>query len=305
MSRLTASLLVLLAAVIWGIAFYFQKSAMDDVGPLQFLGFRGLLASVALAPFAVWEGRRVLAQRGGASSLHAPTFNAVLPVAALGGAMFFAAAAVQQVGIVSATVTNTGFLTALYVVVTPFLLWLLAREKPGARVWLAAFIACLGIWALGGGTLGSFSAGDRLVALSSIGWSLFMVITSKAGRHGRPVLYTCLSFVVVAVLAWSASAIWETHSLAAMRAAWLPILYVGILSSAFTFALTAIAVRHIPATHVAILLSTETLVAAAAGHVMRDERLSALGWAGASLVLAAVLLIQLKPKRQQMAGQQE
>ena len=78
----------------------------------------------------------------------------IRPFALLGGVVFFTAAALQQVGIVTATVTNTSFLTALYVVVTPFLLWLLRHERPGPRVWLASGLAFIGIWALGGGAIG-------------------------------------------------------------------------------------------------------------------------------------------------------
>ncbi len=286
MSRIAASLLVLLAAAIWGIAYYFQKSAMDHIGPLQFLASRGALAAIVLLPLALREGR---GKPGSAA--------AVTPLALRGGVLFFAAAAIQQIGMVTATVTNTGFLTALYVVVTPFLLWLLASEKPGLRVWLAAILACLGIWGLGGGTLQGFSHGDVLVAVSSLGWSLFMVNTSLAAKHARPVLYTCISFASVAVLAGAATFVLESHDWQATRAALPAILYVGILSSALTFSLTAIAMRHIPASHVSILLSMETLVAAAAGHIMLGENLSALGWAGAALVIVAVLLIQWQPQQ--------
>ncbi len=117
----TADALVLLAALIWGVAFYFQKSAMDHVGPLTFLGLRAIIAAAALLPFALME------RRSGKS---------VMPVAMFGGCIFFVAASIQQIGIVEATVTNTGFLTALYVVFTPFIVWALRRKAPGAAIWI-------------------------------------------------------------------------------------------------------------------------------------------------------------------------
>ena len=284
MSRLQASSLVLLAALIWGFAFYLQKVAMDNLGPSTFLGFRGLLAALALAPFALWERKK-----GGPE-------GSLLRYAIPGGVLFFLAGLVQQMGIATATVTNTGFLTALYVVITPFLLWAIAGEKPGLKVWAAVAIAFTGIWALGGGSLSGFSQGDMLVALSSVGWSLFMVNVSMAGKLARPVQITCLTFAVVAVLGWTSALFFDTITWPNIQAAAIPILYVGILSSAVTFVLMAIAVRHIPAAHATILLSTETLFAAAAGHVMLGERLTIIGWLGAALVMAAVLLIQWKSK---------
>jgi drug/metabolite transporter (DMT)-like permease len=99
------------------------------------------------------------------------------------------------------------------------------------------------------------------------------------------------------VLGWAWAFAFENVSLTTLSAAAYPVLFVGILSSALTFVLMAVAVRHIPATHATILLSTETLFAAAAGHTLLAERLTTIGWLGAALVLAAVLMIQVKPKQ--------
>ncbi len=158
MTRARADLLVLFAALIWGVAFYFQKAAMDHIGPFLFLGLRSAIACVALAPLA-WRERPA----GRADA------RPVWHYAALGGLAFFTGGALQQVGMVTATVTNTSFLTALYVVLTPFLLWLLRHERPGARVWIAAVVAFIGIWYLGGGGIGAFStrrcADRRLLAV--------------------------------------------------------------------------------------------------------------------------------------------
>jgi drug/metabolite transporter (DMT)-like permease len=282
MSRLQASLLVLIAAMIWGFAFYLQKIAMDHLGPSTFLGARGVLAALALAPFAVWERGR----GGPEGSL----WRYALP----GGVVFFLAGLLQQIGMTTATVTNTGFLTALYVVVAPFMLWAFAGEKLKVKVWVAAALAFIGIWALGGGSLGGLSTGDMFVASSSIGWSLFMVNVSMAGTLARPVQITCLTFVVVAVLGWASALMFDSITWPQIEAALFPILFVGVLSSALTFVMMAIAVRHIPASHATILLSTETLFATAAGHIMLGERLTVLGWMGAALVMGAVVLIQWK-----------
>jgi drug/metabolite transporter (DMT)-like permease len=102
MSRLDADIALLLAAAVWGVAFLFQKSAMDHVGPLAFIAARGAVAAAALAPLAWREHRRSAARAG-------PAFWAV---ASWGGMAFFIAAWLQQAGIRTATVTNTSFLTA-------------------------------------------------------------------------------------------------------------------------------------------------------------------------------------------------
>ena len=288
MTRTKADLLVLFAALIWGVAFYYQKSAMSHIGPFLFLGLRSILAAAALLPFALREWQA-----------SPPSSPPIRPFALLGGVVFFTAAALQQVGIVTATVTNTSFLTALYVVVTPFLLWLLRHERPGPRIWLASCLAFIGIWALGGGAIGAFSQGDMLIAVSSIAWSLYMVVTSASGKLAKPMQYTFIHFLVVAALALSCAGYFEKIEGAAITAAAVPLLYIGLLSSAFTFALMAHVVRHIPASRASILLSTEVLFGAASGFIMLDERLSPIGWAGAALMFCAILMIQSASRRTQ------
>jgi drug/metabolite transporter (DMT)-like permease len=294
LTRTKADLLVLFAALIWGVAFYFQKSAMSHIGPFLFLGLRSLLAAVALIPFALREWKT-----------SPPSSPSIRPFALLGGAVFFTAGALQQVGIVTATVTNTSFLTALYVVVTPFLLWLLRHEKPGPRIWLASCLAFIGIWALGGGAIEAFSTGDMLIAASSVAWSLYMVVTSASGKLAKPMQYTFIHFLVIAALALSCAGYFEEIDGAAITAAAVPLLYVGILSSAFTFALMANIVRHIPASRASILLSTEVLFGAAAGFIMLGERLSPMGWAGAALMFCAILMIQTAGRRIQEKPQDD
>jgi drug/metabolite transporter (DMT)-like permease len=274
-----ADALVLLAALIWGVAFYFQKTAMLHLGPLLFLGLRAVIAAAVLAPFALRE------TRGTAS---------VIPIALLGGALFFVAASIQQIGIVEATVTNTGFLTALYVVVTPFLVWGYRRKSPGSVIWVGAALAFVGTWALSGGSFASFSRGDWLIALSSLFWSAFIVTTGVSGKHGQPLTYVSVQFAVVALLALPSAFAFETVSFAAVWRGIVPVLYVGILSSALTFALLAVSLRHVPPARGAILLSLETVFAALAGAILLGERLPPIGWLGAALMFAAILVVQLR-----------
>jgi len=286
MPRQAANLLVLFAAFLWGLSFYFQKEAMSHVGPLLFTGLRGAIAALALLPF-VWREYR--ASTGAATGIVRYGF--------LGGLIFVMAGGLHQAGMITATLTNTAFLTALYVVVTPFLLWLIRGEQPGVIVWGAAGVAFIGIWLLGGGTLGAFSTGDMLIAASSLFWSLFMVVTSAAGKHGKPLQYTFVQFVMVALVSLPLAAGFEQISGNAIIAAAPSLLFVGAIASALTYALMANVVRYIEASRAAILLSTEVLFAAALGYVLLGERLGALNRLGAAVLFAAVLMIQLaKPK---------
>lgn len=224
MTRATAHLMLLGTAVIWGLAFYYQKSAMAHVGPLLFLGLRSLVAVVALAPLAWREGHE--------HPLNGTAWSGLWRVALGAGALFFIAAALQQVGLVTATVTNAGFLTGLYVVITPLLIWMVRGEVPGRVVTGAVLLAFIGTWLLGGGTIGGFSYGDLLITACALFWAIHILVTAAAARFARPILFTCLQFAVVAAISFAWAAMSEPISLSGIAGAWAEILFVGVLSSA-------------------------------------------------------------------------
>lgn len=282
-TRLNADIALLFAAAVWGLAFVFQKSAMDHIGPLAFIAARGAVAALALAPLALREHRR---QK---TSLNRGFWT----IAVSGGAAFFVAAWLQQAGIRTATVTNTGFLTALYVVITPFIAWGWSGKVPSPIVWPAVALSAFGTWLLGGGTLAAFSQGDQLVALSALFWATHVVVTGRASVYGRPIAFTAVQFAVVSSLAAVGCMLLETTTLEGLRGAAVDIAYVGLLSSALTFTILTVALQHTPPSETAVIVSTETVFAALAAYVLLGERMAALGWAGAALILAATLLLQL------------
>lgn len=290
MKRLTADSLLVLAAALWGLGFYFQKAAMSDIGPFLFIAARTSVAALALAPLALLEARR-RARNG--SSIDA---SGLVKLGLLGGVCFVLGAYLQQAGLVTATVTNAGFLTSLYVVITPFIVWLTAGRAPSSAVWTAVALAFAGTWALGGGTLTGFSHGDMLIAICAIFWATQIFVTGLSSRFGAPMTYTCVQFAAVAAIATTAALLFEPISLDALAEASGPILYVGVLSSAVTFTLMAIAMKHTPTSEAAVLMSTETLFAAAAGALLLGERLPPIGWFGAALLFAASLLVQVSPR---------
>ena len=286
MTRLQANLMLLTIAAIWGLAFVYQKTAMDHIGPFTFLATRAAIAAIILAPIAYfWEfsGR---ADR--------PLAGFWL-IAGAGGLSFFIGGILQQIGLVTATVTNTGFLTGLYVVITPLLMWLVLSRPPKALIWVAVALAFTGTWLLGGGTVGGFSIGDWLVVASSFFWATHMLVIEHSGRHTRPIGFTAVQFVVVAIISGSIALGYEQTTLATLIEAAPEIAYVGVLSSALTFTLLAVAMRYTPAAEATIIVSTETVFAAIAGVILLGEYLLWIGWVGAALMFSATLIVQLAP----------
>jgi len=286
MTRLQADFVLLFAAALWGVAFYFQKDAMAHIGPWTFIAGRSLLAVLALAPLAYFEHRKT-----GAQGLPAGLGR----ISVLCGLAFLAAAFLQQEGLKTASVTNTGFLTSLYVVLTPLVAWIWSRVVPPRIAWPAIALSFAGAWLLGGGTVGGLGSGELLVMGSALFWATHCVITGRASFYQRPLTYTVLQFAVVAAVATGVALAFEGPTLAGLKDAAVPILFVGLVSTALTYTIFTIAIRHTTPPEAAVILSAECLFAAAAGAVMLGERLSPVSWAGAGLMIAAVLLVQLGP----------
>ncbi len=285
MHRTYANLLLLLIAAIWGLAFVYQKTAMEHIGPYLFLAARSILAAIILAPLALRENR----------SLGTRPRAEFWIISAAGGMVFFVAGILQQIGLVTATVTNTGFLTGLYVIITPLMVWLLFQQAPRFYVCPAVILAFAGTWLLGGGTLSNFSFGDWLVAISAIFWSAHILVIERSGHHARPIGFSAIQFAVVSILSLLCTIAFETISFQALAAAAVEIAYVGILSSALTFTLFAVALRYTPAIEATILVSMETVFAALCAVILLSEWLSPIGWTGAAMMFLASLIVQVGP----------
>jgi drug/metabolite transporter (DMT)-like permease len=289
MSRLQANLLLTLVALIWGSAFVAQSQGMANVGPLLFTGVRFLVGSAVVLPLALLEGRRLRAEGRPLSRLDG------WHIVGLGGLMTLGAV-MQQVGIQFTTVTNAGFLTAIYVPLVPVLAWLLLRQVAHWSVWPAALGCLVGAFLLSGAHELNVGLGDLWVAGSAIPWAVHVLMVGRwADRMGAPFIVASGQFAVCGLLALAAGFVTEPVRWAGLQAAAGPIVYTGVLSVGVAFTAQVVAQRYAHAADAAIILSSETLFAAAFGALLLGERLSTTGLVGCGLMLAGVLLVQLMP----------
>ncbi|WP_102958888.1 DMT family transporter [Mangrovicella endophytica] len=287
MTRSAANLLLLLAGAIWGMGFVTQSAAMASVGPWTFVAARFLIAAATVAPFAWLEGRKPAA-----TPMPAGAWRGFV----LTGLVLFAGAILQQVGLLTTSVTNSGFLTGLYVVFTPLLALVLMRHRAHWVVWPAALAALIGIALLGGGTLAALTVGDGLTVVCALFWSLQILLVGKyAQSSGRPLLLNTVQFATTAVIALIGAVLLEPISLEALGAVWKEIAYAGIFSSGLAFSLQTIGQRWTSAPQAAIFLSSEALFAALFGALVLGERMQALGFLGCALIFAAILAVELVP----------
>ncbi|WP_309083174.1 DMT family transporter [Chelativorans sp.] len=286
MTRFQANSLLLIAGAMWGMGFVAQSTAMEAIGPFLFIGLRFAIAGLSVLPFALREGARA------ATPLAAADWRAF----GLVGIVLFLGMAAQQVGLLTTTVTNSGFLTGLYVVMVPFLSVLLFRQWPHIIVWPATLCALAGIWLLSGGDAVALRIGDWLTILCALCWAFQVIFIARAAaRTGRPITLAVAQFAVTGLLGLMIALAVEPINLSAIRAALPEILYAGIFSGGIAFTLQVIGQRYTTAPQAAIFLSTEAVFAALFGAMFLGERLPPAGLVGCALILSAILLVEIVP----------
>ncbi len=293
MSRYTANALLLLAGAIWGFTFVAQQTAMEYVGPYTFIALRFLIASIVVLPFALRESAK-----GKREDKPLPTLRAIHFVQyMLIGLSLFLGMAAQQVAIQTITVTNSGFLTSLYVIFTPFLGVLLFLQWPHRIVWPASLLAVAGIYLLAGGSFTALSYGDLLTIGGAVFWALQIVLIGRfIGNTNRPLALAVVQFAVTSVLAFCVALVFETWSVQQIAAAAKEILFAGVLSTGIAFSLQVIGQRYTTAPQAAIFLSSESLFAALFGALFLSERIGVIGLIGCALIFVAMLAVEVIPE---------
>ena len=288
-TRVQANILLLAVALVWGSAFVAQAHGTESLGSFTFTGIRFLLGVCVVAPLA-WRDLRLISRRA-----VKPEQRDMIGVLML-GLLLALGAVFQQIGITGTTVTNAGFLTALYVPLVPLISWLIMRARPHWSVWPSSIGCLVGTWMLSGAGALSLGVGDAWVIASSLFWALHVIFVGRvAERIAAPFLVACGQFFVcgVACLIWAGFT--ETITLESIRQATVPILYTGIISVGFAYTGQVVGQRYADAADAAIILSAETLFAALFGFLLMGDRLSSTGIAGCALILVCIIAVQMLP----------
>lgn len=283
LQRAQADLLLLLVALIWGTAFVAQRVAALNMGAFQFNGLRFLLGGLVLLPFA-W-GRRDKAT---------PLTRLDVRDIAIAGMLLFGGASFQQVGLYHTTASNAGFITGLYVVLVPLMLSIGWRQRLRSAVWAAAGCAAVGLFLLSTGGRLRLAPGDGLELVCALIWGFHVIWLGRLVQRLDALRIAIGQSLVCGGLSLAWSALGEGAGLALVSAAWWAVLYTGVFSIGVGYTLQAVGQRVAPAADAAIILSLEAAFAALFGWLVLDERLSAIQLLGCGLMLAGMLLAQVR-----------
>ena len=284
---LRADLLMLLTALIWGTTFVAQRLGMNEIGPFLYTGLRFTLGALVLLPLLL---------RRPAGGVTEPLNRGLLLGGLLLGLALTVGINLQQVGLLFTSVTNSGFITGLYVIMVP-LLGLLIGQRAGLGTWLGASLAVFGMALLSIGPDFRIASGDWLQLAGAVVWGVHVLLVGALASRHDPLRIAFLQFATCAAISLLLAVVFEEIHLDAILRAGPAVLYGGVIAVGIGYTLQVVAQQHAIASHAAIILSLEAVFAAIAGALVLDESLSARGYLGCALMFAGMLAAQLWPKR--------
>ena len=288
--QIRATLVLLIAAAIWGLAFVAQRVGMDHLGPFTFNGIRFALGGLSLLPL-IWFFRRQPPVAPPAGRLP------VLPTGVVAGLILFTAASLQQVGILDTTAGKAAFITCLYIVLVP-LAGLLMKRRISRSVWLGCGLSLAGLYLLCIREDFTIGQGDLLELIGALFWTVHILYIDQVSRRVDTLKLAAIQFATCSALSAVVAVATETAASAeAVLAAAVPLLYGGFGSVGVAYTLQIIGQKNASPAHAALVLSLETVFAAVGGFLILNEILGSRELAGCALMLAGMLLSQYKNLR--------
>ncbi len=298
MKKLTNSFLLLLTALIWGVAFLAQSVGMDYVGPFTFNGVRSFIGSLVLVP-CIFIINTIKKKSGEEQSSDKKT---VIIGGVICGTLLFAASTLQQFGLLYTSPGKAGFITALYIILVPAAGIFLGR-RPGVKLVFAALGALVGLYFLCfTGDSFTLELGDLLIFLCAIVFTAHILVIDRFSPKVDGVVMSCIQFFVCAALSFLPMIIFEEPSLSAIYAAKIPILYAGVMSCGVAYTLQIIGQKGVNPTLASLILSLESCFALLGEFVYlkltgADGFMSIREIVGCVIVFAAIVLAQLPDKK--------
>ena len=292
------SILLLLAAMIWGAAFVAQSESMKYIGPFTMQATRFFLAGLVLLPVIRLLDKKALTTNRPVTKEQKKN---QLICGLVCGLLLCIASNIQQFGIVYTSVGKAGFITALYIIFVPILA-VFRRKMPAIRIWFCALLALIGMYFLClNGTL-NLNIGDLLMLLCAVFFALHISYVDSISDSVDGVRLSCTQFFVCAFLSAVCMFLFETPSFASILACWLPICYAGILSGGVAYTLQIIGQQTVAPAVASLLMSLESVFAALFVWIIIGQSLSLRELLGCAIMFSAIILAQLPKKDVQQAS---
>lgn len=306
-SQLKNSLLLLLAATIWGFAFVAQSVGMDYVGPFTFNMTRNIIGGLVLIPCIFFlkkmntsESVKDSVQNSGISESpeksthsHKNTDKLVWIGGICCGLCLAIASSLQQIGIQYTTVGRAGFITACYIVLVPIFNLILFRKKCSPLIWFSVILSVVGLYLLCMQGTFALGKGEFLVMLCAVAFSVHILVIDYFAPYVDCVKMSCIQFFICGIVCSVPAFLFENPQITNMLQAWMPILYAGVLSSGVAYTLQIVGQKNMNPAVASLLLSMESCFSVLAGWLLLQQKLSYKELFGCVLMFVAIVLAQM------------
>jgi drug/metabolite transporter (DMT)-like permease len=285
--KMTGTLSIALATVIWGSAFVAQSVGMEHIGPFTFLAVRGALAVATLLSMIALQNRgkfmNILTDKR--------LWQAGIPC----GIALFIATGLQQVGLLYTTAGKGGFITAMYIILVP-VFGLFVHRKPPKTALLSVVIATMGLYFISGAGMTSINLGDILMLLCAAAFAVQILLIDRFSPELDSMALNMAQCLVCSLLCGIFTLLFEQPEAANIVDCWLPLAYAGVLSMGIAYTLQIVGQKKLEPTTASLLMSFESVFAVLSGWIILGETLSMTEFLGCALVLAGIFLTQIPSK---------
>ena len=288
--QIKSSLILLLTATIWGVAFVAQSVGMEYIGPFTFNAIRCVLGGLVLIPVILVLKKK---KETGAENQEKEDKKTLWAGGIACGVILCIASNLQQFGIMEASVGKSGFFFSLYIVMIP-VIGIFIGKRPGIKLWFCVALAVVGMYLLCMKD-GSFTIerADIMLLLCALAFSFHILVVDYFSPKVDGVKMSCIQFFVCGVLSAVGMLFTETPDISNIQAAWLPLLYAGLLSCGVGYTLQIVGQKGINPVIASLIMSLESVISALAGWVILGQVLSPKEILGCVLMFVAIIITQI------------
>ena len=287
--------LLMLAALIWGIAFVAQSVAMDHVGAFTFNGLRSVLGGIVLLPVIAVSGA-VKKKSGTYQPMDKAGRKTLIIGGIICGICLCVATNLQQFALKDAEAGKAGFITALYIVIVP-VLGIFFKKKVRPIIWACVAIAVAGMYLLCVSGSMSLATSDILLMLCALVFSFHILAIDHFSPKVDGVKLSCIQFFVCGGISCIMMFIFEKPDWASICAAYIPLLYAGIFSCGVAYTFQILGQKDFNPTVASLILSLESVFSVLAGWIILGQTLSLVEMGGCVMIFIAIILAQFPARK--------
>ncbi len=296
--KILGPILLVSAAMIWGLSFVAQKQGMEYVEGFTFNGIRSLLGGLVLLPVIFFRSRKISSDTKASASNKAGVKETVKGIIIV-GIMLCLGSNLQQFAFNYIEPGKVGFITALYMLLVPLISFFLYKKKQPLTTWLGVILGVVGLYMICMGGSASFSVGkgELLALLCSVAFALHIIVIDKFASKIDCIVLSCGQFMVTGVISCILMFILEKPDAHSIMQAVVPILYAGIMSCGGAFTFQIIGQKYTEPTIASMLLCLESVFSVVFSFIILGERMAGIEYIGCAVMFTAIIIAQLPARK--------